>query len=131
MKNVKGFTLIELMIVVTIVAILAAVAIPQYSQYVVRGNRTAAQAYMMDVATREKQYLLDARSYTDNLTTLGMGTTPTDVSRNYTITINVPVATTPSFTITATVVPGSKQAIANDGNLTLTDAGVKGPSGKW
>ena len=131
MKYAKGFNLVELMLVVTIIGILAAVAIPQYSQYVVRGNRTAAQAVMMDAANREKQYLLDARSYTDSLTTLGLGTLPAEVSRNYTITINVPVATPPSFTITATPIPGSKQANANDGSLTLTDAGVKGPTGKW
>ena len=131
MKYAKGFNLIELMLVVAIVGILAAVAIPQYSQYVVRGKRSAAQAFMMDVANREKQYLLDARSYTDNLTTLGMAPTPADISRNYTITISAPVVagTPPSFTITATPVSGSQQA--NDGDLTLTDAGVKEPSGKW
>ncbi len=130
MKYEKGFNLIELMLVVAIVGILAAVAIPQYSQYVVRGNRTAAEAFMMDVANREKQYLLDARSYAPDLTTLAI-TPPTDVSRNYTFTINVPAAIPPTFTITATPVPNSQQANANDGNLTLTDTGVKGPAGKW
>lgn len=130
MKYAKGFSLLELMIVVVIIGVLAAVAIPQYSQYVVRGNRAAAQAFMMDVANREKQYLLDARSYTNSLATLGM-TPPTDVSRNYTITVDTPAVIPPVFTITATVVPGSKQDAANDGNLTLTDAGVKGPAGKW
>ena len=92
MKQTKGFTLVELMIVVAIIGIISAVAIPQYKQYVVRGNRVAAQAFMMDIANREKQYLLDARSYTANWAiaapapTLGMAI-PNDVSKNYNITI--------------------------------------------
>lgn len=129
-KNAHGFTLIELMIVVSLIAILAAIAIPQYSQYIVRGNRAAAQAYMMDIASREKQYLLDARSYTNTLNTLQMGTMPKEVASNYTLSITTTDAP-PSFTITATPVAGSKQALANDGDLTLTDTGVKLPADKW
>lgn len=135
MKNVKGFTLLELMITVAIVGILAAVAIPQYTQYTVRGNRAAAQAFMMDIANREKQYLLDARSYTNSLTTLAMAA-PADVSKNYTIAICLDAACTPataapSFKITATPIPGKAQA--SDGNLTLDDTGAKtwGTASNW
>lgn len=127
MKMQKGFSLIELMIAVVIVGILAAVAFPSYQNYVVKSNRAAAQAFMVDVANREKQYLLDARSYAPDLATLGM-TAPADVSKHYTsITIAVS-ATPPAFTITAT--PTSSQQTA-DGALTLTSDGTKGPSGKW
>lgn len=122
MKHSKGFSLIELMIVVVIAGIIAAIAIPQYSQYVIRGNRAAAQAFMLDVSNREKQYMLDARSYTNSFTTLGM-TPPVDVSRNYTVTIAVVVGPPPSYTITAAPVAGSKQE--GDGNLTLDDLGNK------
>ena len=139
MNYSKGFTLIEMMVTAAIIAIIAAIAIPQYSQYVIRGNRAAAEAFMMDVANREKQYLLDARSYTANwaLTdptpNLSM-TAPTNVSKNYTIAICLDVACSPAFSapffkITATPVPGSKQV--NDGTLTLDDLGNKGPAGKW
>ena len=123
MKYTKGFTLIELMIVVALIGILSAIAVPQYSQYVIRGNRAAAQAFMMDVANREKQYLLDARSYTNSLSVLAI-TLPTDVSRNYSVAIDAPTGgAIPSFTITATPVPGTKQA--TDGTLTLDDSGAK------
>jgi type IV pilus assembly protein PilE len=128
MKDAKGFTLIELMIVVAVVGILSMIALPQYTQYVIRGNRAAAEAFMMDVANRQKQYLLDARSYAPDLATLTM-TAPTNVLNNYTVAVSAPVATLPSFTITATPGAGSKQA--NDGTLTLDDLGTKGPTGKW
>lgn len=138
MKDSKGFTLIELMITVVIVGILAAVAIPQYTQYVLRGNRAAAQAFMMDIANREKQYLLDARSYTANWAStdpapnLAM-TAPADVSKYYTITVCVDctTGTPPSFKITASPKAGTSQA--SDGNLTLDDTGAKtyGTANNW
>ena len=128
MSNAKGFTLIELMITVVIISIISMIAIPQYGQYVIRGNRAAAEAFMMDVANREKQYLLDARSYAPDLPTLTM-TAPTNVSKYYTITITPVAGPPPSYTITATPVVGSKQA--GDGTLTLDDLGNKGPTGKW
>lgn len=132
MKIQKGFSLIELMIAVVVVGILAAVAFPSYQNYVIKSNRAAAQAFMVDAASREKQYLLDARSYVsvaDNsgFTALGM-TVPSDVSKHYTIAISAPAATPPSFTVTAT--PTSSQQ-TDDGALTLTSDGTKGPSGKW
>lgn len=128
MKDAKGFTLIELMIVVVVIGIISMIALPQYAQYVIRGNRAAAEAFMMDVANREKQYMIDARDYAPDLTTLTM-TEPPNVSPNYTVTISALAGPPPSFTITATPVAGSKQA--NDGNLTLDDAGTKAPTGKW
>lgn len=129
MKLQKGFSLIELMITVAIIGILATVAIPSYQNYVIKSNRAAAQAFMMDVASRQKQYLIDARSYAADLDELGM-TPPTDVSRHYPAAsiIIVVVPTPPSFTITAT--PTSSQQ-AGDGPLTLTSDGTKGPADKW
>lgn len=141
MKDAKGFTLIELMIVVAVIGILAVVAIPSYQQYVVKGNRAAAQSFMLDIANREKQYLLDARSYTANwaLTdptpNLAMAA-PTDVSKNYTFAICLdagcaPATSFPSFNITATPKVGKAQA--NDGKLTLSDTGAKawGTATNW
>ncbi|MDP1606496.1 MAG: type IV pilin protein [Rhodocyclaceae bacterium] len=132
MKRIKGFSLIELMIAVVVVGILAAIAVPSYQSYVVKGNRAAAQAFMMDVENREKQYLLDARAYlsvADNASFVNLGmTVPTDVSKHYAMSISAPAATPPTFTITAT--PTSSQQTA-DGVLTLSSDGTKGPSGKW
>ncbi len=62
-SKTSGFTLVELMVVTAILAILASIAIPAYRQYVIRGNRSAAMAQMMDLANREQQFLLVNRSY--------------------------------------------------------------------
>ena len=128
MKAQNGFTLLELMIVVAIVGILAAVALPSYTSYLVKGNRAVVQAFMMDIASREKQYLLDARSYAIDLTTLQM-TVPAEVSNHYSACCNITVvASPPSFIITA--IPTSSQQVG-DGTLTLASDGTKTPASKW
>ena len=129
-----GFTLIELMIVVVIIGVLAGIAYPSYRNHVIKANRSAAQSFMLDVANREKQYLLDARQYvatTDHATllaNLSIGV-PNEVSRFYTITVAAPAGPPPGFTVTATPQPGAMQA--PDGPLTLDDLGTKTPSSKW
>lgn len=120
-----GFTLIELMIVVAVIGILAAIAYPNYQEYVKKGRRSAAQSHMMEIAQREQQYLLDARAYAANLTALGV-TTPTDVASYYTIALTVTDAP-PGFTITAT----ATGVQASDGDLSLSSTGVKTPAAKW
>ena len=125
----RGFTLIEMMTVVAIIGILSAIAYPSYLNYVKRANRSAAQQFMLDVTSREQQYLLDARSYTATIGTGGLNmTVPTQVSPFYTMAIVADnTATPPTFTITATAI-GSQ---VSDGNLTLNNLGQKTPSSKW
>ena len=88
----------------------------------------AAQAQMMDIANREKQFLLANRAYADKTALEASGyRLPSEVSRNYEYAISVGTGTVPSFTITFTAI-GSQ---ASDGNLTLNSEGVKTPADKW
>jgi type IV pilus assembly protein PilE len=125
-----GFTLIELMITVAIVAILTVIALPTYQQYIIRGKRSAAKSAMMDIANREQQFLLANRVYADTGTLTANGYAPNvDVSQNYnpwTVAV-VNTASPPSFLITFT--PTGTQAA--DGALTLDSQGNKAPAAKW
>jgi type IV pilus assembly protein PilA len=65
-KNNKGFTLIELLIVVAIIAILAAIAIPQFSQYRIRGYNAAANSDLRNAKTAEEALFADYQAYGDS-----------------------------------------------------------------
>lgn len=126
----SGFTLVEVMIVVAIVAILATIALPSYQEHVRRGHRAAAQTQMMEIANRQQQFFLANRGYASSLDALSF-TIPPEVLARYTLNpadMDVDnTATPPSFTIT--FVPSGSQAV--DGNLTLDSQGVKTPEEKW
>ena len=77
-----GFTLIELMITVAVVAILSALAYPSFQGAMMKNRRAAAQAYLSDVAQKQQQYLMDARAYTNDNAVLKV-TQPADVTRYY------------------------------------------------
>ncbi len=69
-KNEKGFTLIELMIVIAIIGILAAIAIPQFNAYRLRSYNSGAQADLRNAATAQEAYFVDNSTYTSTITTL-------------------------------------------------------------
>ncbi|HZE61701.1 MAG TPA: type IV pilin protein [Burkholderiales bacterium] len=127
----KGFTLIELMIVVVVISILGAIAYPSYIKYTARSRRSDAQQLMQEISLKEGQYILDARSYSTTLGSTGLninrqGWTCTTDCTNVYYTVSAVMsmtATPPSYTITATPVTGS--VVENDGTLTLDNTGVR------
>jgi type IV pilus assembly protein PilA len=70
----EGFTLIELMIVIAIIGILAAIAIPQFSAYRQRSYNSAAQADLRNAATAQEAYFVDEKTYCSQTDTLIGGT---------------------------------------------------------
>jgi type IV pilus assembly protein PilE len=124
----RGFSLIELMVVLVVLGIIASIAFPSYFEYRMRANRSAAQQFMMAIANRQEQYVLDARAYTDVIGTGGLGlSVPADVAPLYAIAITLQPGPPRGFTVTAT--PSGYQA--KDGVISLTSTGVKSPPGKW
>ena len=127
MKRQSGFTLLELMIVLVIVGILASIAIPSYRDSIRKSNRRAAQAVLMDIANRERQYFMANRAFAD-AAELGYSL-PAEVAGKYTFTVTPDnAATPPNFVIDFTAVGGQTA----DGDLSLNSEGEKGPTPeKW
>lgn len=124
----KGFTLIELIVVMLIASILAVVAVPSYLSSVKKTNRRAAQAVLMDGVQREQQYLADQHVY-GNVAAIQL-LIPTEVSRFYTITFTADNTTIPP-SFTGSAAPKSGGTMAGDVTLTINNLGTKGPSGYW
>ncbi len=121
MNKNKGFTLIELMIVVAIIAILAAIAYPSYTQYKIRTNRADVQTEMMGIAQRLQSFYVINHNYTN--ATLDNGTTSKDYPTSnpvYSITL---VPTGQTYTLTA--VPKSGTVQVGNGSMILDSQGRK------
>ncbi|MBC3884019.1 type IV pilin protein [Undibacterium griseum] len=128
--RIQGFTLIELLTVLAIVGILAAIAYPSYIQHIIKTNRSAAQSFILSAANKQEQYNLDARQYATTMTLLGLTNIPTEVSKNYNVTIAANnSATPPTYTITATPIDNQLSMDTLCGSLTIDQVGNKGITG--
>lgn len=103
MRNrMLGITLLELMMVVVILGILAAIAYPNYRQYAAKAKRTEAMAALLQIATLQERVYLQNNSYTTDMTTLGFANVADNLTASDSYLVNVTVADANSFTAVAT-----------------------------
>jgi type IV pilus assembly protein PilE len=154
-KKNRGFTLIELMIVVAVLAIIAAIALPSYLNQVRKSRRSAIEGYMQQIALMEERYRADCWTYSGSFGTYScpaasggvsgpLGTNPyAPTTAYYTITFvsGQDTATTYKFQAVAASTGGQNKDRAYDGqdcstltyDFGVTTAGVvtKGPATCW
>lgn len=143
-KQQHGFTLIEMMIVVAIIGVLAAIAYPSYQQYVIKTKRTDMMSEMHNIASEIESRKLAQGSYSNisaKVKTDFAIAYPRQGTQLYDVTINPEPLTPPDNTLTAkwkiTASPKIGTQMAGDGNLTLNYQGVKcrgsvcGSSDEW
>lgn len=100
MRRNRGFTLIELMVVVLVISILAAIALPSYRKYVMRTHRTDATRALNDLASREESFYFSNNRYTSQLSDLGGNSS----MAGSLFTVSIPSATSTNYSLSATAI---------------------------
>ena len=141
-KRTSGFSLVELLVTMLVLAVLLSIAIPGYKDYLIRANKSAVKAVMLEVSSRQEQYLMTNGTY-GSLAQLNY-TVPTEVSAVFEINLTTGTNTgstvtalqgLPTFTITAsgkadTIQAGHPAAGAST-QLSINQFGLKLPLNEW
>lgn len=135
----RGVTLIELMMVVTILAIIAGIAVPSYRKYLLRSQRSEAKIALLQLQTAEEKYYLQNNSYTENVkdaSPTGLGLPGVSETGKYDITVTVSEdeagTEAQKFVATASARPGGGQQDDTDcGDFKIDERGTRTVSGGY
>jgi len=132
-RKSKGFTLIEILIVVAIIGVLAAIGIPSYQDSVRKSKRADGKSGLVDAASRLEQYYLDNKSYTKDMNELGYNAlTGVDTpDKRYKMSVDANPCGNIAACYTVTAIPQGDQINDSCGTLTLNSSGIKTPSECW
>ena len=134
MKRVRGFSLVELMVVLVIAAVLAGIALPAYTHYLERSRRTAAIQGLLEIASRQARYYASTNAYADKLSTLGYASdsvaVPSADAPYYLLSIAsmTPAAGEEAAHFSLQAVPQGSQARDSCGSLGYSDLGLRSAS---
>jgi type IV pilus assembly protein PilE len=127
MGRARGFSLVELMVVVLILAILAAVAIPAYGRYAYRARRVDGQELLLRIANAQERFYATNNHY-GSLSDVGFAAPANSEKGFYLATSDVATGSTSAQAFTATATPQPVQASDACKALSITNAGVKKPA---
>lgn len=118
----KGFSLIEMLVVVALVAILAGIAYPMYTQHIIKVRRTEAQTTLLSLAAHMERYFTEHNSYEG-------ATIPQDIQQNF-YRLAIKTANAHTYQLSATPI-GSQTNDSQCGILSLSQSGQKDPQPCW
>ena len=103
-NSMSGFTLIEVMITIVIVAIITSIALPGYRSYVLKAKRSAAKATIASIASRQETYRMDNKTYADTFAKLGYDASLSDATKKLYVEDQNNVSTTSAGSVYEVVI---------------------------
>jgi type IV pilus assembly protein PilE len=136
MKQQRGFTLVELVVVMLVIAILGGLAVNSYKNYVLKSNRSYAWSALLQIQTGEEKFFLQNGTYTTSITAAppgGLGINTTTAANYYTVTVGPDPGVTPSvigtsYLATATAIGTQLNDLAACQTYTVNTQGTRTPA---